>query len=295
MNKKNRSVIFAGLLLSGNACIPNASALEITPGDYEPLPAQTTMLLLYYQHAERTDFYLSGKKLSDNYRLNSDIGMLRVIHAIGLNDNISISPQVILPFGRMAASGEAQALGKTSGIGDLVLGAPVKIRLNTASNDILAFGPYLYLPTGSHDRNDALNMGENRWRFLLQGAWIHRVSDKWALDTAADVSWVTDNNEYGPNAQTQKQKPRYEYQAYMRYQLTPQLALGFGGGYIDGARSSIDGADQNDALRTTYARLTATYFITPTLQVQAQVGRDLHVSQGFEEDRRFNLRLATLF
>lgn len=46
---------------------------------------------------------------------------------------------------------------------------------------------------------------------------------------------------------------------------------------------------------TTYLRLSATHMLTSTVQVQAELGRDIEVEQGFKEQARFNLRLAKLF
>ncbi|SDI21555.1 Uncharacterized conserved protein [Pseudomonas flavescens] len=282
-------------LCTALAFATTAAALEITPGDYEPLPADTTALLLYYQHAERSTFRQGGDTLSDDFRMRSDIGLLRLIHGIRLADRVSFEPQFILPFGHLHAAGEAAGLGQASGLGDLILGAPLKFSLDTPGRDVLAFGPYLYLPTGRYHGDDALNLGENRWRLLLQAAYIHHFSERWAVDTAADVSWFSRNHDFGASGAILEQKPTYEYQAYLRYQWTPRTTLGFGGGHIEGGRTRVDGVDQDDRLASSYLRLTIAHFIEPTLQVQLQWGKDVSVEQGFEERSRVNLRLTKLF
>lgn len=283
------------LLLCVLFCANRVNALEIAPGDYEPIPPGMTALLTYFQHAERSDLYQNGKKVSDDFNLRSDVALLRVIHSVGLGENLVVQPQFILPYGRLHTSGDAAALGDTTGTGDLILGAPFIWTLSNAGKDIFSLAPFLYLPTGSYDNEDALNVGENRWRFLLQAVYTHHFSEKWALDTAADVSWVSDNDDYGPYGETLEQKARYEYQGHLRYNWTPKTTLAVGAGHIDGARSSVDGIGQHDATRTTYARLTVTHFIEPTLQIQAQIGQDLDVEQGPKEKARLNLRFAKLF
>lgn len=279
------------------AFIPFASshALEIAPADYEPIPAGMTALLTYFQHAERKELFQDGDKISNNARLSSDIAMLRVIHSVGLGDRLVAQPQFILPYGHLHAGGDFSPLGQASGTGDLILGSPFIWTLPNATNDILSLAPFIYLPTGSYDRDDPLNLGENRWRFLLQVVYTHHFSERWALDSAADVSWVTRNDDYSPGAAEFKQEERYEYQAHLRYNLTPHSTVAVGGGYIEGARSRIDGVRQDDELGTTYARLSLTHWLQPTFQVQAQLGRDLNVEQGFKEDLRINLRIAKLF
>lgn len=275
--------------------LPLAWGLETAPGDYEPLPAGKTALLLYYQHAQSERFYSGGHEVSDDFRLRSDIGLLRVMQSVPLSDTTFFEPQAILPFGHLKASGDASALGSTSGVGDLIVGLPVKWRLPTAHADVVSFGPYIYAPTGSYDRNDALNLGEDRWRLVLQGAYVHHFNERWALDTVADVSWFSHNDDYSAEGSTLRQKARQEYQAYVRYQWSPTTTLGIGGGHVRGGRTEVDGTDQDDETRTTYARLTLSHFFAPDLQFQVQAGRDLSVEQGFKEEGRLNFRLLKLF
>ncbi|POD18523.1 phenol degradation protein meta [Pseudomonas syringae pv. syringae] len=270
-------------------------ALEITAGDYEPLPVGMNALLVYAQHAESSDFYSNGHKVSDDFRLKTDVSLVRYIHSFALSNNAVIEPQFILPYGHLKAGGEANALGQTTGAGDLILGAPVKWTLATANKDVFSVAPYLYLPTGSYENDDTLNLGENRWRLLLQAAYIHHFNARWALDTAADVSWFNDNDDYGSGSDTLAQKTRYEYQAYLSYNVSPQTRFAVGGGHIDGGENRVGGVNQDDQLSTTYLRVSATHMLTPSIQVQAVLGRDVEVEEGFREKSRLNLRLAKLF
>lgn len=277
------------------AVVEAVCAMETAPGDYEPVPAGKTALLMYYQHARSSAFYRSGHQVSEDFRLRSDMGLLRLVQSVPLSAGLYWEPQAILPFGRLRTGGEARVLGNESGVGDLNLGSVVKIRLPTRHGDMLGLGVFVQAPTGSYDRDDALNLGENRWRLVLQGAYVHHFDERWSLDTVADVSGYTRNHDYGPTGASQKQKARYEYQAFLRYQWAPATSLGVGGGYVTGARTSLAGDDQDDELRTSYARLTLTHFLVPDVQVQVQLGRDMAVEQGFKERGRLNLRLVTLF
>ena len=272
-----------------------ANALEISAGDYEPMPPDANALLLYFQHAQSSDFYQRGDKVSDNFKLKTDVSLLRYIHAFNLGNKVSLEPPLILPYGHLHASGDASALGQAGGVGDLILGAPLKWTLATAHNDIFSIAPFVYLPTGSYDRDDPLNLGENRWRLLLQAVYIHHFDERWALDSSADVSWFSHNDDFGPAGATQKQQARYEYQTYLSYKFSPQTRLAIGGGRIEGAKSSVAGANQDDRLGTTYLRLSLTQMLTPSVQLQAELGRDIEVEQGFKEQARINLRLAKLF
>lgn len=280
----------AALLLA--ALNAPAQALEFSPGDYEMLPDGQNLFLTYLQYSHSDAYYAQDQRVDANYKLKSDVTLLRFIHAFRPADNISIEPQAIVPFGRADAYGDASGLGSSSGIGDAIIGIPVKITPN-ARQDVFALAPFIYLPTGVYDQDKALNLGENRWRFLLQGVWIHHFSPHWAFDTGADVSWVTKNDDYA--GQTLQQKPRYEYQAYLRYDFNPRTRVGFGGGWITGAESSLDGTPQHDRLNTTYARVSVAHFFTPSVQLLTVVGKDLKVEQRFKQDLNLTLRLGVLF
>jgi len=269
-------------------------AIEVTPGDYEQLPAGTNLGLLYYQHATTDDLYSKGHRTLSDFRVRSDIGILRLIHVFGLSDTVTVDPQVLLPFGHVEGSGNASALGSASGTGDLIFAAPVRWRLNEA-RDVLALTPYIYAPTGSYDHDDPLNLGENRWKFDLQTAYVKHFNDKWALDLVADAIWYGDNDDYGPGAVRREQRVSYEAQIMGRYQLTAATSLGAGLGRSWGGENRIDGIDQDDRAERTNLRLTAATFFTPKDQFQVQLGRDLAVENGTREDFRVNLRLLHLF
>jgi hypothetical protein len=277
------------------ALAQSASALEVTAGDYEAFPPGVNAAILYYQHAERSDLYARGNKVSSNFNLKSDIGIARFIHVAKVSENAVIDPQIILPFGKLNTGGAAGILGDASGTADVIIGAPVKWILDPATRDVLSIGPYLYLPTGSYNSSHLLNLGENRWKALLQLAYIRHFNPTWALDLVGDVTINGKNDEFTPARATLKQDPRYELQAHLRYNLSPATALSVGYGLITGGETEVNNVKQNDRLRTQYARATATHFLNQTTQIQAQYGQDVSVENGPREKSRINLRVVKLF
>lgn len=283
-----------GLSLATALSLP-AYALEFSPGDYEMMPADKTFALAYFQYAHSDKYFSQGNKAEGDYRLRSEATLLRFIHGFRPAENFSIEPQIIIPFVRADAMGDASPLGSASGMGDIIVGVPFKFRMDNAGADIISLAPFIYAPTGAYHNEKALNIGENRWRYLLQGVWIHHFSDTWAFTTGADVSWTTANDRYGANNSRLSQSPRYEYQAYLSYNLTPATQFGFGGGWITGAKSRIDGINQDDKLDSTYVRISASHFMTPAIQLQFSGGRDIAVEQGFRQDTNLSLRFGYLF
>jgi hypothetical protein len=274
---------------------PSAMALEVAGGDYEVYPTGVNIGVLYYQHAETGDVYSNGHKVASNFNVTSDIGLLRYIRPIAVTPTINWEPQFILPFGEVKGKDNAAALGSASGTADLILGSVFKWLLDPTTRDAFSIGPFLYLPTGNYDRNKALNLGENRWKLLVQFAYVTHFNPTWALDLITDVTVNGDNDDAGPTSATLKQDPSYESQAHLRYNLSQATMFAVDYGIKYGGNEKIDGVSQGDRQRTQYARLTAQTFITPTLQLQGQVGADLEHYNGAKEKGRLNLRLAKIF
>jgi hypothetical protein len=289
----NRALLLAAPLAL--ALGQSAFALEVTGGDYEVYPGGANILPLYYQHAERSDLYANGQKVATNFDLKSDIGLIRYIRPVQLSETAFLDPQFILPFGELKASGNASFLGKASGTADLILGAPVKFLLDPNTRDAFSVGTFVYLPTGNYDNARPLNLGENRWKGLVQLAYVKHFNATWALDVIGDVTINGKNTDYGPAHATLKQDPRYEAQVHLRYSLSPVTSLSVDYGYYWGGENEVNGVSQNDKLRTQYARVTGTHFINPTVQLQAQYGQDISVENGLKEKSRINLRLVKLF
>lgn len=278
------------LLLPGMA----ASAVEVAPGDYEQFAPGTTIGLIYYQHSTTDSLHARGHQVSDDFKLRSDIGILRLLHVIALSDTVTIDPQFLAPFGHVSGHGDAAALGSASGMGDPILAAPLRWRLNEA-RDVLSLTPYLTLPTGDYDRDDPLNLGENRWKFELQGAYVKHFDPHWALDLVGGATWYGDNDDYGPDSQRLKQDVSYAAQVMARYMPDARTSFGVGVGRTWGGETEIQQVNQDNRLGTTNLRLTATHFVTAQDQLQLQLGRDLSVDNGPKEDLRINLRYARVF
>lgn len=272
-----------------------AQALEISPGDYEVYPVGLNIGVVYFQQAKRSNLNVNGNEVSNDFNLDSNVALLRYIRPFRVNDTTTVDFNAILPIVDLDTSGDASGLGDANGAGDLVLGAAFKRLLDPKTRDALSLGFYANLPTGSYNSNDPLNVGENRYSLVVQAAHVKHFNEKWALDTAADVQLFGKNDEFTPGKVDLKQKPRYELQAHLSYKTAPTTNYGIGIGHVIGGETKVAGVDQDNRLKTTYLRLSASHFVNKTNQLQIQLGRDLSVENGPEEKGRINLRWAKLF
>jgi hypothetical protein len=248
-----------------------AHAVDIDAGDYTALPPGTTLGMVYYQHATRDSLYANGEQAPIRPRLTSDIAIARGVHFMKLGDYV-IDPQFLLPFGRLSASRDIAAMGRNTGVGDLMLAATLWL---TKPGDKEHFGitPFIWLPTGQYNRNDPLSLGENRWKAALQAGWIKPLA----------------------SSATLKQKAQFQFQGLLRYHLSDTSDLRLGLSHLTGGETRVNGVAQNDRQSTTKVSFGGAVFVAPKTQLLATVGRDLHVRQGFKENARINLRLLQVF
>jgi len=286
-----RALACTGLALASAA----SQAIDIDAGDYTALPAGSTVAVLYAQHAERDRLYAGGQRVPGDMGLDSDIGILRVIHFMKIG-GFTVDPQFLLPFGQLKARGDlGPVLGQRSGTADLILAATVWTLEDPKNRRYFGITPFLFAPTGTYDAAKPMNLGENRWKYALQAAYIHGVGDKWTFDVAADITAYGRNDKANPAGDDLKQKPTLQFQGFVRYAMSPAWDLRAGLSHARIGETELAGVSNNDDAKITKMQLGSAVFVGPKTQLLATWGRDLKVDNGFKEASRLNLRLLQLF
>ncbi len=293
-NRKKSCFIKLSALILGSVLSHSALAVDVAAGDYTALPAGTNLALAYYQTASRDELYAGGKKVDGDFSLASDVGILRGVHFMDIGGYI-VDPQFLLPFGTLDASKDIAALGEESGVGDLILAATVWLVNKPKDNTYFGITPYVYLPTGTYDNEEGLNLGENRYKFVLQAGYITNLTEDISFDLVADVMLYGENDEFGAEKKTMEQEASFQLQAFLRYKMNPAWDFRVGLSQTFGGETEVNGTKMNDAAEVTKMSVGTTYFISPSIQLSATYGRDLSVENGFSEDNRLNLRVLKVF
>jgi hypothetical protein len=258
------------------------------------VPAGTNLALVYSQHVDRDEVISAGRRVAGG-GLSSDVGILRGVRFVKWGPFIA-DPQFLLPFGRLEASGDLDSLGSASGLGDLILTATIWLYNRPDTGHFFGVTPALYVPIGSYDKNDALNLGENRFRYLLQAGYVMPLFTKnLSLQLVADVTLFGKNNEYGPDSGTLSQDPLFEYQAWLKYNFTPTLDLRLGATHYRGGQTEVDDVSNDNGVRTTSAKIGVGWSFAPGWNLLGVYGEDTSIRNGLKETSRFNLRLMKAF
>lgn len=275
---------------------PSAHALDLDADDYAAgaIPAGTNLALLYYQYAQRDKVYSDGSQVAGG-DLKSEVGILRLVRFVDIA-GFRADPQILLPFGGLNASNNLSALGSGSGVGDLIVTATVWLVNKPTEGEFFGITPAIWVPIGSYDKNKALNLGENRWKYMLQAAYTTPVLSKnLSMQLSADVTAFGDNDNFGPTSQSLSQKPLYQLQAWLKYSLSPAFDVRAGTSHFTGGETSINGIANNDRTRTTNAKVGFGWNFAPGWNAVALYGRDVSVHNGLKESDRINLRLLKAF
>jgi hypothetical protein len=267
-------------------------ALDIDGGDYTPLPDGTNMALLYYHHSYSHSAYSHGRNVGGGTHLTQDTGILRMIHFMDVG-GFTIDPQFLLPFGHIKGKQAGTDLGSGNGMGDLILANTLWLVNKPATGSYFGVTPMITLPTGDYDKNDALNLGENRYKYSLQLGLSQTLMDKLTLDAAFDGTHFGDNDHYAGN-QTLKQRALYQGQVILRYNLTPSLDLRTSYSRQFGGEQFADGTSLGRPGESKYS-VGAAYMLPSKTQLIMDWGRDTDIDNGFKTQSQLNLRIAQIF
>lgn len=280
------------VFLGSTMTMSSVYALDLDSGDYGYAPSGVNLAMLYYQHAQRDELYAGSQKVATNPKLTSDIGIARYVHYMDVA-GVHVAPQVLVPFGRLDAGKDIAAFGSASGLGDIILATTIFLQHDAETKTTLGFTPFLTLPTGNYDKNDALNLGDNRYKLTLQGAYSTQIDPKFSWDVAADMTFYGKNDDI-PAGGELKQDLGYQLQSSMRYHLQNNLDLRGGLSYADFGDTKTNGV-KVDGMTQSKFWLGAAYHPTATTQLIATYGQDIKVENGFKEANRINLRLMKVF
>jgi hypothetical protein len=271
---------------------PMTQALDLNAGDYDPAPVGTTIGNLYWQNGLYNSYVNGSTSLPGRNREHAQVGIVSLQHYVDIGGYLAV-PIVIQTFGQASSTVLGNSLGKDKGLGDLLLGLPFWVVNDAKTQTYFAIAPFLFLPTGSYDRKNAVNLGHNRYSGTLQLAFSTHLSPNIAWDIAADTTIHGDNRD-AVGGGTLSQKPAYQLQTNTRYYLSPAVDLRAGVSYTDAGATKQNGVT-TDANTVSRYWLGTGFWVSHSTQVSATYGRDIAVKNGFKNDNQINFRLIQIF
>jgi hypothetical protein len=291
---KRYFVFFAPLMLTLLAP-RSALALGTNIGDAVAPEPGHDLLAVYQLNTKNSKIYSNGSVASKDAKLDANTTIVRYAHPIQLGDMIA-NPQFAV-FHNNLSPENVSGLRHTSGMADPLVGFPVFLHVDREHGEYLVIAPFLFLPIGEYDHNDALNTGENRWKATLQLLYQRSLGNNFNLELLGEGTAYMRNDEYGPNKMTLRQRPWYETKAAVTYQFSdPGHTLAGVGVYRDfGGQTKLDDQWQDDRIATTGFYIEASTFYSQSDQLLLGLYRDVDVENGFKVSQQFRLRYLHVF
>jgi len=263
--------------------------------DYVAAPAGTKLMAIYYNFQTGNKLYADGEKITDDFNLSANIGILRPVMFVNLGPIVA-DPQALIPFGSLSVDGSA--VGGTeiqsTGLADVIITATFWLINKPEKKWWLGFTPYFFLPVGEYDNKRPINLGENRWKFREEFATVIGLAEKWYLDLYAAGEFYLDNDDYGPESVRLEQNPAGFLEAHLSYDFTKSFYVAMEYFYKFGGATTIAGADQDNGANNHAGRVTFGFWITDSVQLLLKYRRDFDIENG-PKTQSFETRLFYLF
>lgn len=276
--------VFLALML---VCTPGAVQADNLARDYIPAPPGTLAVLMYYQHLSAQNFYQNGRKVTHDLGLSGNIGLFRPVYWLQAGPLI-IDPQFIIPFGNLDLN---SANTSASGLGDPIWFATFWFIHNHDTKTYLGFTPFFFTPLGSYNKDRALNLGENRWRFreelgFVQGFEV--IKGHYAyFEIQVGVDLFTRNSEFLnpgiaglPRYGKLEQDPIFNLESHLSYDITKNFWASIDYYAHFGGKQYFQDVSLNNSLNNHSLGGTLAFSFAPGFQLLFQYRGDVHVKSG---------------
>ena len=297
----------AGLLaraaLAGLMCLAaamglpgRAAAQEIQPYEFTPLPAGTNVLLGYYTYGHYTSFNVAAGPTFKNSKLETSFANLRYVHFFNELAGHPVGIQLFQVFGSESGGNVGgRRIGSAFGAQNLALSAFIFPYVNTASKTNTNVTVFLYPPTGTYDRNSAINVGDGRWRGDLQLGLTQGFGEHFGVDLEFDAMFYGDNNNAFPTNGRLSQDPSLRAQVWANYRWSPAFSTSIGYEGLFNGDQRYNGFLTGSKTDEHRVRFNAALFVTPKVQTMLELNHDFAAFGGFKQDFGAQLRLLYVF
>jgi len=292
---RNVTRLTISALLATAPCA-HAALNDVFPADYAANPEGTTTAKFFLFDRYLEGPYKQGAKKIDG-ELHNTTAALQFTHFAKLG-NYTVAPLAVISWGNSETSPASlnKSMGKSaSGFGDLRMGATLWLYNNPQLKKYVAVTAHVLAPTGSYDPNQIINIGENRWRYVLGAGWIKPLGKSLHLNIAPEIAFYGKNDQFN-HGHTLEQSHSYSLTGSIGYRMRPTFYLSIGGQINRGGETRLDGVDQNNPINSSGYSLGVVYF-QPDKKNQwiLRYAHGTNIENGFLLQDEIALRYATAF
>ena len=283
------------------ACYP-VWAFDTDPYTYAQAPAGTTSVQAYGLYRESTNYTFSGSSVATapagnakNSKVESEVAYTHITSFFEV-DGVMIDPHVIIPYASLNhAMLSGYKFDGSTGWGDPMV-ALVIAPIHTPDNSqVLGLGIGEYLPIGQYEPGKYFNLGENRWKSVIQLDGIQKICPEWYVTGSIDSTFYGHNSQGGNGGQLLTQQNSYQIQPWIRYEPVPYFSVALGYSQIYGGKQFQNGVEDGIDTDERQIRMDFALALAKNVITGLQIARDMAVDGGYRESIYVLSRLTVLF
>jgi len=245
---------------------PGASAQELEPGAYWPIPTGINVVTVANSFNWGDLAFDPSAPIDEaSARINTTaLAFTRAFNLAGRSANAGVMVPIIGGHLEGRYLGEPAAVDRF-GLGDPrfrlgmnLYGAPSMTPKAFASYNrrtIVGLSVTVAPPLGQYDNTKLINLGANRWSIKPE-LGLSRAYGPWVIEAMAGVWLFTDNDDF-LGGRTREQAPIVATQAHLTYKFTRGMWLAADVNYFTGGRTTLAGKQNLDLQRN--SRIGATF------------------------------------
>jgi len=266
-----------------------ASAQELTPGAYWPLPVPVNILTIVYS-LNVGDVAFDPAFPADDSRATINtmvVAYTRTLSIAGRSANVALQ----LPVLGGHVEGLYQGVPterERFGLGDARLtfgvnlyGAQAMTRQERASwkmRTLVGASLTVASPSGQYDDTQIINLGSNRWSVKPE-IGVSRAAGRWIVEAMAGVWLFTDNANFS-DGHLREQDPIASVQAHVWYRFGPTMFLAADANFYRGGRTTVDGVKHFDVQRNARVGWTFSWALDQRRSLRASFSRGAYTTIG---------------
>lgn len=252
---------------------------ETNARDYLPAPPGTDLMLTYAKSITADSTYADGERVG-GFNYTQHLGFFRWVHFSTLF-GMPVDYQAILFFNNEKLDGTAVggAQLSSSGVMDPLFVATLWPISKPETKTYLGFTQYVTVPFGEYEEDEVLNPGQNRYAFKEELGFVQGIGDKTYFEIQPSVEFYTKNSDY-LGAFEREQDPLYQLQVHLSYDIAPKFWIAGDYTYQFGGETKIDGAAQDDEIRSHKLGLSFNYVLTDQTQVLIDYSKVVDTENG---------------
>jgi len=266
-----------------------ASAQELTPGAYWPLPHGINILTIVNSYNWGGVNFDPSLPVDDAHATinTTAVAYTRTLSIAGRSANVGCQLPVVVGHLEGLYLGVPTELDRF-GLGDPrvsvgvnLYGAPAmtpkafgSYRMHTLVGASLTVAP----PLGEYDNTKVINLGSNRWSVKPEIGLAHG-SGRWVVELMAGVWLFTDNTDFA-GGRTRAQDPIGSAQAHLTYRFTPRIWLAGDANFYTGGRTTVAGVKHLDLQKNSRVGSTFSWALDRHHSLRASISRGAYTTIG---------------